>query len=171
MSFTEGTVTYTASDIAAGNYVLIFTLWGDDAKTLKLGEWREYAGITNGVTSSSSSAIASADDLESIYQITLETNGGTLTGSVPSFYTRFSGDIALPTTSSISKDSNIFKGWKETDTDGNPVGDVITTINAGSTGNKIIAAQWAISGIFSAENAFCINVEADNDPSSGNGAW
>ena len=171
LTFAGGKASYTASGIASGNYALTFTLWGNEAKTLKLGEWKEYAGITKGLTSTSAPAISSADELESIYQITLNTNGGTLTGTTAGSYTRFSDTITLPTSTNITKDANVFKGWKETDSSGNASGETITGISSGSVGDKTIAAQWTESGIYAASGAFYINVDAETQPASGNGAW
>lgn len=171
LNFADGKATYTASGIASGNYALTFTLWGNEAKTLKLGEWKEYAGITDGLTSTSAPAIASADELESIYQITLNTNGGTLTGTTAGSYTRFSDTITLPTSTNITKNANVFKGWKETDSSGNAAGETITSISSGSVGDKTIAAQWTESGIYTAGETFYINVDMETLPSHGNGAW
>ena len=171
LTFADGKASYTVSGIASGNYALTFTLWGNEAKTLKLGEWKEYAGITNGLTSTSAPAIASADELESIYQITLNTNGGTLTGTTAGSYTRFSDTITLPTSTNITKNANVFKGWKETDSSGNAARETITSISSGSVGDKTIAAQWTESGIYTAGGAFYINVDAEAQPASGNGAW
>ena len=83
LGFEGGKATYTAGSIASGNYVLVFSLYGDTAKTLKLGEWREYAGITNGLTSTSSPEISGTGEgaLQNIFTITLNTRHSHRNGS------------------------------------------------------------------------------------------
>ena len=152
----EGKAVYTRSSIASGNYVLVFTLYGDTAKTLKLGEWREYAGIADGLTSSSSPEIAGNDDLSSIYEINLTYNGGTLSGTVPGSYTRFSSTITLPTASGISRTNYDFEGWYDAQTGGNKV----ETIPSGSTGNKTLYARWTPDANLTAANAVTEKINA-----------
>ena len=156
-SFVNSKATYIADEIPAGNYVLVFTLWGDEEKTLKLNYWREYAGITYGLTSSSNPVIASDEEVGEIYQITLNLNNGELINcTIPGSYTRFSNDIVLPQ-SAIRMDENgflqypysdddiniyrknyLFEGWYDDVTDG----DEVELIPSGSTGNKSLYAYW-----------------------------
>ena len=156
ISFANGKATYMASDIAAGNYVLVFTLWGDEDKRLKLNQWREYAGIADGLTSSSNPVIARNEDVGEIYTITLYPNGGTLEGTFPGSYTRFSDDIVLPQNAICMNENGIlsypssdddfeiyrrnylFEGWYDAETDGN----LVESISSGSTGNKTLYAKW-----------------------------
>ena len=138
--FEDGKATYTASEVASGNYLLTFILYADEAKTLKIGEWQEYAGITDAITSSSSPAIKSAEELENIYSITLNTNGGTLIGTVPGSYTKYSSTITLPDESGISREGYKFLGWYDAETGGNKV----ESIAQGSTGKKVLWAYWEI---------------------------
>ena len=140
IAFADGKATYTASEVASGNYVLTFILYADEAKTLKIGEWREYAGITDALTSSSSPAIESAEGLENIYSITLNTNGGTLIGTAPGSYTKYSSTITLPDESRISREGYKFLGWYDAETGGNKV----ESIAQGSTGEKKLWAHWEI---------------------------
>ena len=140
IAFADGKATYTASEVASGNYVLTFILYADEAKTLKIGEWREYAGITDALTSSSSPAIESAEGLENIYSITLNTNGGTLIGTTPGSYTKYSSTITLPDESGISREGYKFLGWYDAETGGNKV----ESIAQGSTGKKVLWAHWEI---------------------------
>lgn len=139
IAFADGKATYTASEVASGNYVLTFILYADEAKTLKIGEWREYAGITDAITSSSSPAI-DAEGLENIYSITLNTNGGTIIGTVPGSYTKYSSTITLPDESGISREGYKFLGWYDAETGGNKV----ESIAQGSTGKKVLWAHWEI---------------------------
>ena len=154
----NGKATYTASGIASGNYVLVFSLYGDTAKTLKLGEWREYAGITNGLTSTSSPEISGTGEgaLQKLFTITLNTNGGTLTGTVPGSYTMYSSTITLPTATGISRTNYDFEGWFDAETGGNKV----ESIAAGSTGNKTLYARWTPDANLTAANAVTEKINA-----------
>ena len=136
LSIIEGKASYTKTEVDAGNYVIIFSLYGDKERTLKLGEWREYAGVAKGFTSSSNPAITSKDELENIYKITYELDGGTLSAIMPGSYTRYSEDIFLPESSNVSKENFKFAGWK------NEKGDFVTKIAAGSSGDIILTATW-----------------------------
>ena len=155
--FANGKATYTASDIAAGNYVLVFTLWGDEERLLKLNQWREYAGIADGLTSSSNPVIKKDEEVGEIYQIKLEPNGGTLNGTCTGSYTRFSDDIWLPFRAlwmyygyfydtcdpddpeqDIYRDNYLFEGWYDDETEGN----FIQNIPSGSTGDITLWAHW-----------------------------
>ena len=162
LTFADGKAKYTASEIAAGNYVLVYTLYGDTEKITKLGEWREYAGITKEVTSSSKPVIKSEKDLANIYKITLEPNGGTIQGSFPGSYTcdytRYSDPIPLPYNAIrydndgklvtpndngfhdpiFSRKNYIFEGWFDKETGGNKVQE----IPSGSTGDIKLYARW-----------------------------
>lgn len=140
-------------DLPVGNYMLRYELYGDEGKTLKLGEWREYAGIAAEVRSVSYPIIKTADELESIYEINIATNGGsfaegtTVTGS----YTRYSDDIKLP--EDVTKNAFVFKGWDKADSDGNALlpKTKITKVSKGSVGNVYASADWAESGIHETE--------------------
>ncbi|MBO4859866.1 MAG: leucine-rich repeat protein [Treponema sp.] len=175
LTFADGKAKYTASEIAAGNYVLVYTLYGDTQKITKLGEWREYAGITKEVKSSSNPVIESADDLANIYTITFNTNGGTLNGTAPgsytSDYTRYSDPIPLPynairydsdgklVTSDdsgfngpiFSRKNYIFEGWFDAETGGNKV----DYIPGGSTGDITLYARWT--------DTFTVDVDSYDD--------
>ena len=160
------------TDLPVGNYMLKYELYGDKDKTLKLGEWREYAGIAAEVTSSSTPMIESEDDLESIYEINLKPNGGsfvagmTATGS----YTRYSDDIEL---AGVEKEAFVFKGWNETDSEGNALvpKTKITTVKKGSMGNVYAEAEWTESGIHeNDDNVFFINLDVESELES-ESAW
>ena len=131
----SASVSFAAKDIPSGNYLLTFSLFGDEEKTLKLGEWREYAGITNGLTSTATDKIS---ELEDIYTIDLELGEGTLQGAIPGSYTRYSDKISLP---DAKKAGDTFDGW----VDGN--GEEITEIKKGTVGNITLKAKW-LGGIY-----------------------
>ncbi|MBP5450208.1 MAG: InlB B-repeat-containing protein, partial [Spirochaetales bacterium] len=136
--------TYTASDIPVGNYLLTFTLYGDNEKKLKLGTWREYIVVANGLLSESSIySIYTTADLDSIYTITLDPNDGEFVGSTTfsGSYTRHS-DVALPTAADISRTGYTFDGWSVIN--GSEVSDA--TIDGWAkntrTGDVTLQAKW-----------------------------
>ena len=131
---------YIAYPISVGNYIVNFTFYGDTEKTLKLGQWREYAGIAGAFFSTSEISIESEDELESVYSITLHPDSGTLSTTTPGSYTRYSSEIVLPTASQISRTGYHFDGWYDAETGGNRV----ESIPAGSVGNKSLYAHWSI---------------------------
>ena len=126
----SASVSFAAKDIPSGNYLLTFTLFGDEAKSLKLGEWREYAGITKGLISSSTDKIS---ELEDIYTITLPHSRLN-----DLMNTRYSDKISLP---NAKKAGDTFDGW----VDGN--GEEITEIKKGTVGNITLKAKW-LGGIY-----------------------
>lgn len=137
LTFAGEKATYTNESVPSGNYVLVFSLWADEAKTLLLGKWREYAGISNAQTSSSSPKIESDDELESIYEIKVNLDGGTLNGTIPGSYTRYSDEIVLPVAEKVTKDGYDFAGWKW-----DRGSKTITKIEKGSSGDIKLTATW-----------------------------
>lgn len=131
----SASVSFAAKDIPSGNYLLTFSLFGDEAKTLKLGEWREYAGITKGLTSSSTDKIS---ELEDVYTIDLELGEGTLQGTIPGSYTRYSDKISLP---NAKKAGDTFDGWY------NLAGEKVTEIATDTLKNITLKAKW-LGGIY-----------------------
>ena len=132
-SFSDGHFVYSASDIPSGIYIIVFNLYADTEKTLLLGKWREYAGITSDVISSSEIAIT-ADTLDEVYTIAYELNGGMLKGNWSGNYTRKT--ICVPTAYDIVKDGKILDKWY-TDESLTHVFDAATC-----TGNLTLYAKW-----------------------------
>lgn len=67
VSFSNNKVDYTTGlNIPAGNYVLVFTLYGDTEKTLEIGEWREYVAIVDEVCSFSEPVIESVRSIHTV---------------------------------------------------------------------------------------------------------
>lgn len=74
--------------------------------------------------------------LEGIYNVTLETNGGTInSGEITEYDDEFGA--VLPT--DVKKEGYLFKGWYENEAF---KGDCVTEIPAGSIGNKTFYAKW-----------------------------
>ena len=164
--FANGKATYTASDIPAGNYVLVYSLYRDTEKMLKLGKWYEYAGIADGLKSSSNPVIESEDDLANIYTITLELNGGTIQGAFPGSCTRYGNPIKLPYNAFrydsdgklvtpedpnvegpiFSRKNYIFEGWFDKETGGNKVEvisqNLIKHVSNGESKEIKLYARW-----------------------------
>ena len=147
LTFEEHKATYSAENIAAGNYVLVFTLWGDTEKTLKLAEWREYAGITDGVQSISSPVIESAEDLKSILTVTFKTDSDTtfavksVTGG--STVTK----PADPTKDSTETTSYSFAGWYTSADGSTTLSDTAFDFNTAITADTVLYAKWTESAI------------------------
>ena len=81
------------------------------------------------------------------YTITFETNSGEWANgyTAPTSYNINSGEITLPTADNIYRTNYIFAGWyKSPDFSGNPV----TSIPAGSTGNKTYYARWIAAAVY-----------------------
>ncbi len=75
-SFKNNKAVYSADEICGGYYVLIFKLYGDAEKKYELAQWREFAEISDGNTSTSTPVIESAEKLKKIYTVTFMSNGG-----------------------------------------------------------------------------------------------
>ena len=82
-----------------------------------------------------------------IYTITFERNSGTWASGypVPKSYNINSGEITLPTADNIYRTNDIFSGWYTSSTFS---GDPVTSIPAGSTGNKTYYAQWTEAAVY-----------------------
>ena len=131
---TNNTVSYTAQNVPSGTYLVVFNLYADTSKTLLLGKWREYAGITSDVTSKSEIAIA-AEDLDKVYTITYVLNGGTLRGNWAGSYTR--RNFQTPASADFESRPSEFLGWY---TDEN----LTNEFNSASlTGNLTLYAKWS----------------------------
>ena len=133
----EGFVAVHIEKVDSGNYVVIFTLWGDEEKTLSLGQWREYAGVTDKNASISHVDITDNDDLANIYEINLDYAGGTSSLSSPGSYTRYSDDIILPAKKDMKKDYYEFTGWSDGEK-------IVSKIEKGSVGNISLTATWKL---------------------------
>ena len=81
------------------------------------------------------------------YTITFERDSGAWTSgyTAPTSYNVNSGAITLPTADNIYRTNYIFSGWY---TSSNFSGDPVTSIPAGSTGNKTYYAQWTAAAVY-----------------------
>ncbi|MBR6200259.1 MAG: InlB B-repeat-containing protein [Spirochaetales bacterium] len=135
----ESKYVYTKQDVQSGSYVVIFKFYADADKTQLLGMYREYAVITNGLTSSSECTL---DALGSLYHINYECNGGEWKSgfTAPGSYTRHSSNvITLPTADDISKTNCDFDGWYD---NADCSGDEVTKLLRGTSGDKTFYAKW-----------------------------
>ena len=133
-----GSVVYSKENVASGNYIAVFSFYGDSERTLFIGSYMEYVNIANGLKSSSENIIQS---LGNIYSITLNYKGGSLNYGLtaPASFTRFSDTIFLPTEKEMSYVTRRFAGWYTSE---DFSGDPVTTIPSGSEGNKVFYAKW-----------------------------
>ena len=132
------TAIYEKDGIPAGMYVAEFRFYGDEAKTLLLGAWREYAAVTGGVTSASTgNSIAS---LEETYAITYDYGGGELASGVTAAatYTRHAS-VTLPAAGEVARTGYTFAGWYES---ADFSGSAAAEIPEGSTGAKSFYTKW-----------------------------
>ena len=146
VTFQNRTAIYTASDIPVGNYLLTFTLYGDQDKKLKLGTWREYAAVANGVLSTSSPSIDTTADLDSIYTIAFNLQGGKFVGSttLSGSYTRHI-DVTLPTADDISRTGYKFGGWSVVVVGENSDTTIDRWDKNTRTGNILLQAKWTVN--------------------------
>ncbi len=72
------------------------------------------------------------------YKITFNTNGGTISGSVPTGYNT-GGTVSLPTAANITKSGYTFDGWYDNE---ELSGDAVTAISDTDTGDKEYWAKW-----------------------------
>ncbi|MBQ9205557.1 MAG: leucine-rich repeat protein [Treponema sp.] len=107
-TFENGIITYSAEKLPSATYLVVFSLYGDAEKTLLLGTWREYAGVADKLTSTSQISIAEGE-LDEVYTIRYELNGGTLKGNWSGVYTWNHKNI--PTAEDFAKNSDEFLGW------------------------------------------------------------
>ena len=131
-SFTDNKLTYTKSELAAGEYDLTVDFKSSDETLPTLSTWSGKVRVVSGITTTAE--IDWAVDTTT-YDITWELNGGAAGEGGYVFaekYTRKS-EITLPT---LTKAGYTFDGWiDETST-------AITEITKGSTGNKSFTAQF-----------------------------
>ena len=132
-SFPDNKLTYTKSELAAGEYDLTVDFKSSDETLPTLSTWSGKVRVVSGITTTAE--IDWAVDTTT-YDITWELNEGTAEGGSYVFaekYTRKSETITLPT---LTKAGYTFDGWvDETST-------AITEITKGSAGNKTLTAQF-----------------------------
>ena len=117
-TFENNKATYTASGITAGNYVIIFKLFGDAAKNHEIAQWREYAQIADGITSTSNPVIESADKLKSIYTVTFDSKGGSTVTAKTVTGGKTITNPETPTRESSPTTNYTFAGWYTSTDDG-----------------------------------------------------
>lgn len=141
LTFENGKATYTASNVAAGNYVLVFTLWGDTEKTLNLAQWREYAGVTNGLTSTSNPVIASNDDLKNICTVNFSSDGSNINVKTVTGGSKVTSPVT-PTKASSNTTNYTFADWYTSTDNGATLSATAFDFDTLITENITLYAKW-----------------------------
>lgn len=133
---TYKTVSHTA-DPANGNYILKikFYIRKNDGTTAT----QYYTELVRIATGLESSATRTINDLMSLYSITYTLNGGSQNSNLQGTYSPYDGDVALATSPVVSKTGATFAGWYESSSYS---GSRLSSIAAGTTGNKTLFAKW-----------------------------
>lgn len=133
---TYKTVSHTA-DPANGNYILKikFYIRKNDGTTVT----QYYTELVRIATGLESSATRTINDLMSLYSITYTLNGGSQNSNLQGTYSPYDGDVALATSPVVSKTGATFAGWYESSSYS---GSRLSSIAAGTTGNKTLFAKW-----------------------------
>ncbi|HBB15167.1 MAG TPA: hypothetical protein DCZ76_12975 [Treponema sp.] len=134
---TYKTVSHTA-DPANGNYILKikFYIRKNDGTTVT----QYYTELVRIATGLESSATRTINDLMSLYSITYTLNGGSQNSNLQGTYSPYDGDVALATSPVVSKTGATFAGWYESSSYS---GSRLSSIAAGTTGNKTLFAKWS----------------------------
>lgn len=148
LTFANGKATYTAENIPAGSYVLVFGLWADAEKRIALSEWREFIGVTEGNTSVSNPVIESADKLQTVYQITFNSNGGSAVPSQIVKPRRHADKPANPTKDGTDTYGYAFVNWYTSTDDGATLSAEPFNFDSEITGNITLYAKWDEGPIF-----------------------
>ncbi|MBR4598634.1 MAG: InlB B-repeat-containing protein [Treponema sp.] len=155
--------TFSNRLVPAGSYVVVFTLWGDEGKTLKLGEWREYAQVSSGETSESHPVIK---DLSSIHTVTFRSmitqNRNNYGGGYNSAYIKevsvLYGDTVErpqdpepdsrpssddnPENIYFNRDDDFFSGWYVSEDGGNTICDTAFDFSTPITSDTVLVANF-----------------------------
>ncbi|MBQ5448459.1 MAG: InlB B-repeat-containing protein [Treponema sp.] len=133
---TYKSVSHTA-DPANGNYILKikFYIRKNDGTTVT----QYYTELVRIATGLESSATRTINDLMSLYSITYTLNGGSQNSNLQGTYSPYDGDVALATSPVVSKTGATFAGWYESSSYS---GSRLSSIAAGTTGNKTLFAKW-----------------------------
>ena len=141
--FSSGKVVYQKDSLEPGEYELTadFRALEDDFNDPELpplSTWKGNVRVAAGITTTATIDWA----LETVYTITWNLDGGTITDATyvqPERYTRKSETITLPT---LTKTGYNFEGWYDNATF---TGSEITSIPKNSTGNKTLYAKWSLA--------------------------
>ena len=136
-----------SSLMSPGFYQIVISFYGDAGHTILLNSYSEIINIKKGFISKSSDKTI---DLNSVYTITYNRDGGTAVDSeghpvnLQEKYSLHTGAIELPL---LEKDGFIFEGWYTTppnSTTGLFTGTPVTEIPDGTTGNISLYAAFTI---------------------------
>lgn len=119
---------YSASGVASGAYVAVFTFTDKDSNVL--GKWEEYVNVTAGSTSKGSVNVKSLDDIYTISYVPLPATNVDYKRT----FTRHSGDVTLLASYQMDETLQAFCGWY---TNSSFTGEPVTKITASSNRNNI----------------------------------
>lgn len=138
-----GKLTYSLENIRSGSYIVHFTFYDKNntkpENNIKLGEYTELVNIARELTSKAERQISNLNEL---YKVTLNLNGGRLSNAntFALSYSRYSDNVKLPTAANLSNGTKDFMGWYTTsDFTGEPVSEIPVDTLA----DVILYARWA----------------------------
>ena len=148
-------VTYTAEAVPTGNYRFKVFLYADDSYVALINTYRELVTVAEGCTSSAARTLT---NLNEVYEITYEKNGGTISTAyaAPEVYTR-SSEFLLATAEHITKDGYAFVGWYETSDFSS---ERVTEIEKDNTGNKTFYAKWAVGEVVTTDTISSLDLSS-----------
>ncbi len=137
----SGQFTYTLSGVPVGNYRIKVFFYADKTNTALINTYREIVCVAEQCTSI---AERNLSNLNELYTINYELQGGgTTSSSFPAAYTKNS-EILLPGADKLTKSDFVFAGWFE---DSACSGTKISRIEKNTTGNKTYYAKW-VKGVY-----------------------
>ena len=134
-------VTYSrdaaSNPLSNGHYRVVIEFYADTDKTILLNTYSEIVRVRGGFTSTATRTI----DLNNLYHITYEADGGTiLSGSYGEYYSLHSDPIALPI---LRRTGYVFDGWFKDDTFTDGPHTEFDVSADGTIGEKYYYAKWS----------------------------
>ena len=159
ISYTNKTITLErdildeTKRLASGTYLLSVDFY-NGAVSEPLNNWENYIGILDGVVTTATIAL----DYNNVYSITyLNDENTTLVGGMKleDYSVRTSFELPI-----IKKSGFFFEGWFVADENGNATSQLVTSIAAGTTGDKTFVAKFSAPELY---------VKATGNDSTGDG--
>ena len=139
--------------LASGTYLLSVEFY-NGAVSDPLNNWENYIGILDGVVTTATIAL----DYNNVYSITyLNDENTTLVGGMKleDYSVRTSFELPI-----IKKSGFFFEGWFVADENGNATSELVTSIEAGTSGDKTFVAKFSAPELY---------VKATGNDSTGDG--